>query len=97
MVTLRIEHPISDFPTWKAAFDRFATRREHAGVRRHRIFRPVDDPAYVLVDLDFDQVSAAEGFLAFLQRDVWESPEASPALAGTPQTRIIETVESQEA
>jgi hypothetical protein len=97
MVTLRIEHPISDFPTWKAAFDRFSSRRKQAGVRRHRIFRPVDDSAYVLVDLDFDQVSAAEGFLAFLQRDVWGSPEASPALAGTPQTRIIETVESQEA
>jgi hypothetical protein len=27
MATLRIEHPISDFGTWKAAFDRFAEAR----------------------------------------------------------------------
>jgi hypothetical protein len=96
MATLRIEHPISDFPTWKAAFDRVSAKREQAGVRHYRIFRPVDDPAYILVDLDFDERSAAEEFLAFLQRDVWGSPQASPALVGSPQTRIIEAVESQE-
>jgi hypothetical protein len=96
MATLRIEHPISDYPTWKAAFDRNSTRREQGGVRRYRIFRPVDDPAYILVDLDFDHVRAAEEFLAFLQRDIWGSSQASPALVGSPQTRIIETVESQE-
>jgi hypothetical protein len=28
MATLRIEHPITDFETWKAAFDRFAEARE---------------------------------------------------------------------
>lgn len=96
MATLRIEHPISDFSTWKVAFDRVSTKRKQAGVRRYRIFRPVDDPAYILVDLDFDHLSAAEEFLAFLQRDIWGSSQASPALAGSPQTRIIETVESQE-
>jgi hypothetical protein len=96
MATLRIEHPISDFATWKGAFDRFAGIRQQAGVRRHRIFRPVDDPAYVMLDLDFDQVSAAEAFLTILRRDIWGSPDASPALAGSPQARIIETVESHE-
>ena len=97
MVTLRIEHAISDFPTWKGAFDRFAAIRNQAGVRRYRIFRPVDDATYVMLDLDFDQVSAAEAFLAVLRRDVWGSSQASPALVGSPQARIIETVESQEA
>ena len=96
MVTLRIEHAISDFTTWKGAFDRFAAKRKQAGVRRHRIFRPVDDPAHVMLDLDFDQVSEAEAFLAFLQRDVWGSSQASPALVGSPQARVIETMESGE-
>jgi hypothetical protein len=96
MATLRIEHPISDFATWKGAFDRAAAIREQAGVRRYRIFRPVDDPAYVMLDLDFDQVSAAEAFLAVLQRDVWGSSQASPALVGSPQAHIIETAESRE-
>ncbi len=97
MVTLRIEHSISDFTTWKGAFDRFSAIRKRAGVRRYRIFCPVDDPPYVMLDLDFDQVSAAEAFLAVLRRDVWGSSQASPALVGTPQVRIIETMESQEA
>lgn len=45
MPTLHIEHPITDFDTWKSAFDRFAPARESAGVRHHRVQRPVDDPA----------------------------------------------------
>jgi len=96
MTTLRIEHAITDFSTWKVAFDRFAGARAQAGVRRYRIFRPVDDPAYVMLDLDFDDESAAEAFLAFLRREVWGSAQASPALAGAPQGRILEAVESQE-
>ena len=97
MATLRIEHAISDFPTWKAAFDRFAAGRAQAGVRRYRIFRPVDDPTYVMLDLDFDQGSAAEAFLAVLRRDVWGSAQASPGLIGAPQARIIDAVESHES
>ena len=29
--TLHIEHAISDYPTWKAAFDRFADARTRGG------------------------------------------------------------------
>ena len=97
MATLRIEHSISDFDTWKGAFDRFSGIRQNSGVRRHRIFRPVDDPSYIMLDLDFDQVGAAEAFLAILRRDVWGSSDASPALVGSPQARIIEMAESNES
>ncbi|MGE5831116.1 MAG: hypothetical protein ACM30G_22535 [Micromonosporaceae bacterium] len=92
MPTLRIEHAIVDFALWKSAFDRFAEVRERAGVLRHRIHRPVDDPAYVLIDLDFATVGEAEGFLQFLRQQVWASPGAAPALVGTPMTRIVEPV-----
>jgi hypothetical protein len=50
MATLHIEHPISDFGTWKTAFDRLAEARAKSGVRGHRILRPVDDACYVVVD-----------------------------------------------
>lgn len=89
MTTLHIEHPITDFDQWTTAFERFAAARAQAGVRAHRVLRPVDDPAYVLVDLDFDDTLAAEAFLDFLRTRVWSSPQASPALAGTPVTRIL--------
>lgn len=95
MVTVHIEHPIRDFETWKAAFDRDPAGRERSGVRRYRIHRPTDDPNYVLIDLDFERAEAAEGFLAVM-REVWRSPAAAPALVGSPQARIVETVESHE-
>ena len=89
MTTLRIEHPITDYATWRQAFNSFAAARDRAGVRRHRILRPVNDEQFVSVDLDFDTVHAAEEFLQFLQTSVWSDPGRSPALAGTPQTRIL--------
>lgn len=89
MPTLHIEHPISDFETWSAAFNRFADARRQAGVRAHRVLRPVDDPKYVLVDLEFDTTAAAETFLHFLTATVWATPANSPGLAGTPHTRIL--------
>ena len=96
MHTLRIEHHIRDFDSWKAAFDRASGRRQQSGVRRYRVLQPTDDPNYVMIDLEFDSASEAEAFLAWLQRDVWPSGEAAPALIGDPQTRIVETVESKE-
>jgi hypothetical protein len=90
MPTLHIEHAIVDFELWKAAFARFASARAGAGVLRHRVSRPVDDPCYVVVDLDFASADEARRFLAFLRANVWSSPANAPALAGAPQTRILE-------
>jgi hypothetical protein len=90
MPTLHIEHAISDFETWKTAFARFAPARAGAGVLRHRVSRPVDDPCYVVVDLDFTTADEARRFLAFLHANVWSAPSSAPALAGAPQTRILE-------
>jgi hypothetical protein len=89
MTTLRIEHPITDYTTWRRAFDSFGPAREKAGVRQHRVLRPVDDQHYVCVDLDFATVSGAEAFLEFLRTSVWSDPDRAPALVGTPQTRIL--------
>ena len=93
MSTLRIEHAISDYDTWRAAFDRDPAQRKQSGVRRYAIHRPVDDPGYVMIDLDFDDAAKAETFLARMQ-EVWRSAAAAPALAGHPQTRIIDTIET---
>ena len=90
MTTLHIEHAIVDFDLWKTAFARFAAARAGAGVLRHRVSRPVDDPCYVVVDLDFATADEAGKFLAFLRNNVWSSPTSAPALAGAPQTRILE-------
>jgi hypothetical protein len=89
MSTLHIEHPISDFVSWKAAFDRAAPLREKGHVRAYDIHQPVDDPAYVIVRLEFDNEANARAFLAMLEQ-LWKNPEAAPALRGVPRARILE-------
>jgi len=92
MITLHIEHPITAYDTWKSAFDCFAAARGEAGVRAQRISRPVDDDHYVVVDLDFVTADEAESFLGFLRERVWAVRDASPALAGEPLARVLESV-----
>jgi hypothetical protein len=55
----------------------------------------VNDPRYIVLDLDFDSPAEAAAFLEFMQTKVWSSPENSPALAGDLRTAILEPVESQ--
>jgi hypothetical protein len=100
MYTLKIEHAVRDFDTWKAAFERDPVGRKRGGVLRHRVGRPTDDPRYVTVDLDFERAAEAEAFLEALRR-VWARPDLSPGLArpegalpppAAPQARIVEEV-----
>jgi hypothetical protein len=88
--TLHIEHAVTDFDAWNTAFASFADLRQRSGVRHQRVQRPLNDPAYVVINLDFDTASQAESFLGFLKANVWPSPGNAPALIGTPQTRILE-------
>jgi hypothetical protein len=97
MATLHIQHAVTDFDTWTSAFDRFAEARRNAGVRAQRIQRPVDDPKYVVIDLDFDSAVEAQSFRGFLTAQVWAHPENSPGLAGTPETMILEPAELKES
>lgn len=94
MATLHIEHQIHSFEAWKAAFDRDPAGRQQNGVRSYRISRPVDEPNYIIIDLDFDSASEAQAFRGIIQK-VWQSPQAASALLGSPQTRIVEEVESK--
>jgi hypothetical protein len=92
MATLHIEHPISDLDVWLAAFQQFAEARRGAGVTAQRIYQPVEDDKYILVQLDFDSAEAAAAFKSFLETVVWASTENSPGLAGTPHARVLEPV-----
>ena len=89
MATLHIEHPISDLGTWLGAFNQFAEARRDAGVKAQRIHQPLDDDHYIIVQLDFDTVEAAEQFKVFLESVVWQSRDLSPGLAGTPLARVL--------
>jgi hypothetical protein len=92
MVTLHIEHPITDLNTWLGAFARFEDARRKAGVRAQRVRQPVDDEKYIYVALDFDTVQEANAFKRFLETSVWASGDASPALAGEVKARVLTEV-----
>ena len=93
MYILRIEHPISDFEGWKKAFDSDPVGREKSGVRRYQILRPVDDPKYVMIDLEFDTTKQAEALLAAM-RVVWSRVQGT--IMTNPQARIVDVVETKE-
>ena len=94
MVTLHIEHAITDFGTWKQAFDRFADMRRDGGVLSHRVYRPQDNERYVLIELDFGTGEEAAKFLQFLTTRVWSAANDAPALVGAPKSRILDLLES---
>jgi len=93
MHILRIEHPISDFNGWKKAFDSDPVGRRKLAVRRYRISRPIDDPKYVMIDLEFDTAEQAQTLLAAM-RVVWGRVEGT--IMVSPQARIVEAVETKE-
>jgi len=94
MPILRIEHAVPDFARWKQAFHSDPADRKGSGVRRYQVFRSVEDPNYVMIDLEFDSVADAEGLLAKMRR-VWGSGEGQKVMRN-PQARIVETVETIE-
>jgi len=92
VTTLRIEHAIHDYEQWITAFTSYGPARTNAGVRSFTIRRPVDDPKYLMLDLEFDTANAARGFAQFLEEKVWSSPASAPALAGVPRTRVLDVM-----
>lgn len=93
MPILRIEHAVPDFTGWKRAFDSDPADRKGSGVRRYQVSRSVDDPNYVMIDLEFDSLEDAEGLLAKM-RQVWNGEGRN--VMRNPQARIIDTVETIE-
>ena len=93
MPILRIEHAVPDFAGWKRAFDSDPADRRGSGVRRYQVLRSVDDPNYVMIDLEFDSVEDAEGLLAKMSR-VWNGEGRN--VMRNPQARIVKAVETIE-
>lgn len=94
MPVVQLEHPVNDYDQWKRAFDSDPIHREASGVRSYAIYRSVDDPNYVAVDLVLDDHAHAEALKSALEL-LWNSPQAIAALAGSPQIRIVDLVEGK--
>ncbi len=91
MILLHIEHQVSDYDRWKAAFDSDPVGRKQLGVRRYRILRPMDNPNYVMIDLEFETVNQANSLVSAMQQ-VWDRVRGT--LIHDPQWRICEVLET---
>ena len=92
MYMLRIEHPVPNFDGWKQAFDGDPVGREKSGVRRYQILRPIDNPNFVMIDLEFDTAGQAEALLAAM-RVVWGRVEGT--VMTNPKAQIVEAMETK--
>ena len=88
MYVLAINHEVSDYESWKNAFDTFPPAR--GGALFHRVNRNVEDGNNVTVVAGFDTVETALQF-----RD---NPDLKKAMGeagvGAPRFEIFEEVES---
>ena len=93
MYKLCIEHPVPSYEKWKQAFDSDPVGREKMRVRRYQILRPVDNPNYVMIQLEFDTARDAEALLNAM-RAVWSRVEGT--IMTNPKAQIVEIAEAKE-
>ena len=93
MITLRIEHKISNFDGWKKSFDMDPINRKKSGVKHYRIFRPADDEFFVIIDLEFETLEEAKTAQVLLQ-NMWTKVEGK--LIFGPKISMLNVIESME-
>jgi quinol monooxygenase YgiN len=64
MATMFVRHGVSDFETWKQAFDAFDAERQSMGVTGHGVYQVDGSPNEVTVYHQFDSMEAARSFAA---------------------------------
>jgi len=94
MTTLRVRLRVRDYDMCRQAFGKDAAGRQAHGATEYRIFRLHEDPRRVELDVDFPTPTEAEKFLEAMRRDVWPDPGKAPAMLGSPETSILEVMET---
>jgi hypothetical protein len=93
MITLRIEHKIANYDGWKKAFDSDPINRKQSGVKRYRVYRPIDDTNLIIIDLEFDNLEKAQAAQVALMNIF---PKIEGTLIFGVQIKIMNVIESKE-
>lgn len=93
MITLRIEHKIASYDGWKKAFESDPINRKQSGVKQYRIYRPVDDERFVIIDLDFSNLEQAQAAKSALQNIF---PKIEGSLIFGVQLKVLNVAEAKE-
>jgi quinol monooxygenase YgiN len=62
MTTVIVQHTVSDFDTWKPAFDDHETTRAAHGCTSVDVFRGSEDPNAITVLMAYPDVASAKAF-----------------------------------
>jgi hypothetical protein len=93
MIILQIEHEVLNFAGWKKAFENDPVDRRKAGVRSYKISQLMDNPNYVVIDLEFENLKDAENMHAVLQT-LWKKVDGKIMI--NPRVRILNQIESKD-
>ena len=93
MTILQIEHSVPSYEGWKKAFENDPIDRRKSGMKSYRIYRAVDDPNYVIIDLEFANAVDAQKTLLALKK-LWNKVEGSVIVS--PKIRMVNLVESNQ-
>ena len=94
MATLHIEHPVTGFATWSEAFAALPTPANRAASAApasssRSTTRPTSSSTWTSTPSGSGEVPRLP------PGNVWPSSQNAPALAGTPQTRILQPAPSR--
>ncbi len=62
MPTMFVRHTVSDYKTWRRAYDEFAPIQKAKGVTAQAVYRAADNPNDITVTHEFASVEAAQAF-----------------------------------
>ena len=62
MTTLFVRHTVSDYKTWRKAYDDFAPVQKAKGVTAEAVYRAVENPNDITVTHEFATIEAAQAF-----------------------------------
>jgi hypothetical protein len=92
MPIIRIQHMVPDFDRWKRAFESDPMDRKGSGVTRYHVYRSVNAPNLVMIDLELETLAQSRAFLERLEQ-LWAGPGG--AVMQNAQALIVDTVESK--
>jgi hypothetical protein len=87
MALLVVQHPVSDYDTWRKVYDEVAPLQESSGVTSQSVYRSKDDPNLVLVLHSFPTMDQAT---AFLENSELEAAMKRAGVAGPPRSEFYE-------
>jgi quinol monooxygenase YgiN len=89
MMHVLVRHKVSDYNSWKDAFDAHLSTRKRAGETGFRVFHNADDPREVVLLLDWESM---EGARKFMTSEDLRNAMAKAGVVGVPEVHYLEDV-----